>query len=373
MLWAILFGGLFLLCLAGLYFLIYSVRKFRFVSALSHGSKAAGWLISVAVILLPSAVIWAVWGYMNAIIVLLHLAVFWGIAALIQHMLQRHRKKSFRRYYAGIIAVLMTVLYLGVGFVQANHVWQTDYTVTTTKNVGSLRIALLADSHVGTTFDGEGLAVHIAQIQEQKPDVVVIAGDFVDEDTSKADMIAACRSLSQFDTPYGVYYVFGNHDKGLYAGGQRGYDADDLIAELQKNGVTVLQDESVLIDNRFYLVGRQDASEETDFGGSRAAIADLTRELNTDTYTIVLDHQPNDYDAEAETTADLVLSGHTHGGQMIPLMQIIRWFHIGDDNVYGLERRNNTDFIVTSGISDWAIQFKTGCRSEYVIIDIQGQ
>ena len=282
-------------------------------------------------------------------------------------------QETIRCRYAGVAAILVTVLYLGIGFVQANHVWQTNYTVTTEKNVGSLRVALLADSHVGTTFNGEGLAKHIARIQAQEPDVVIIAGDFVDEGTSKAEMIAACQALGQLDTPYGVYYVFGNHDKGLYANGQRGYDADDLIAALQKNGVTVLQDESVLIDSRFYLVGRQDASEELDFGGSRAKISDLTKDLNQDTYTIVLDHQPNDYDAEAEAKADLVLSGHTHGGQMIPLMQFIRWFHIGDDNVYGLERRDHTDFLVTSGISDWAVLFKTGCRSEYVIIDIQGQ
>lgn len=76
--------------------------------------------------------------------------------------------------------------------------------------------------------------------------------------------------------------------------------------------------------------------------------------------------------AQAGSGADLVLSGHTHGGQMIPLVQLIRWFHIVDDNVYGYERRENTDFIVTSGISDWALQFKTGCWSEYVIIDISG-
>lgn len=373
MLWAILFGSLMLLSLAGLYFLIYSIRKFRFVAALSRGKKAVSWLVSAAVLLIPSAVVWVAWGYMNAIIVLLHLALFWGLAALIQRAAEKCRRKPFRRYYAGAAAILVTVLYLGVGFVQANHVWQTDYTLTTAKNVGSLRVALLADSHVGTTFDGEGLAAYIARIQEQKPDIVVIAGDFVDEDTGKEDMIAACRSLRQLDTPYGVYFVFGNHDKGLYANGQRGYDADDLIAELQKNGVTVLQDESVLIDGRFYLVGRQDASEKMDFGGSRAKASELTEKLDNDTYTIVLDHQPNDYDAEAETKADLVLSGHTHGGQMIPLMQIIRWFHVGDDNVYGLERRDQTDFIVTSGISDWAIQFKTGCRSEYVIIDIQGE
>lgn len=152
MYWMILFCGMVLPCLAGLYFLIYSVRKFRFVSVLSRGSKPAGWLIGAAVILLPAALIWAAWGYMNVIVVLLHLAIFWGIAALIQWAVQKHRKKAFLRYYAGAVAVLVTVLYLGVGFVQANHVWQTTYSLTTAKNVGSLRIALLADAHVGTTF-----------------------------------------------------------------------------------------------------------------------------------------------------------------------------------------------------------------------------
>lgn len=90
-------------------------------------------------------------------------------------------------------------------------------------------------------------------------------------------------------------------------------------------------------------------------------------------YAIVLDLQPRDYTAEAQTNADLVLSGRTHGGQMIPLMQFMRWFHLGEDNIYGLERHNNTDFIVTSGISHWAMQFKTGYISEYVMITIKGQ
>ena len=111
------------------------------------------------------------------------------------------------------------------------------------------------------TFDGEGLNKYVDQIQAQNPDIILIAGDFVDEDTEKSDMIAACRALSRFDTPYGTYFVFGNHDKGKYSNGRRGYTGDDLIDELTRNGVTVLQDESVRIDDRFYLIGRQDASE----------------------------------------------------------------------------------------------------------------
>lgn len=374
MVWAFIFGGLFLLGLVGLIILINGVRQLPFVAALAHGSKAAGFGIGAIVVLVPAALLWIAWGYMNVIVIVLHLTVFWGIAALVRCIVQKCRRQPLRHNRTVAVAVLATVVYLGVGWAQAHHVWQTDYTVNTDKPVGTLRVALLADAHVGTTFNGDGLARHVARIQEQQPDIVVIAGDFVDEDTSKEDMIAACRVLQSLNTPHGVYYVFGNHDKGKYSNGQRGYTGDDLAAELQKNGVTVFQDEQVLIDNRFYLIGRQDASEEVDFGGSRASIADLARPLDDDKFSIVLDHQPRDYAAETAVGVDLVLSGHTHGGQMIPLMQFMRWFHLSsDNNIYGAERHDRTDFIVTSGISDWAVKFKTGCRSEFVIVDIQGR
>ncbi len=81
-----------------------------------------------------------------------------------------------------------------------------------------------------------------------------------------------------------------------------------------------------------------------------------------------------DYEALKDANVDLVLSGHTHGGQLFPLMTIENHSNIAeDDRVYGYEKRGNTNFIVTSGISDWAIKFKTGCKSEYLLINIEGQ
>lgn len=81
-----------------------------------------------------------------------------------------------------------------------------------------------------------------------------------------------------------------------------------------------------------------------------------------------------DYEALKDANMDLVLSGHTHGGQLFPLMTIKNHSNIAeDDRVYGYEKRENTNFIVTSGISDWAIKFKTGCKSEYLLINIEGQ
>lgn len=244
-----------------------------------------------------------------------------------------------KRYYAGAVALVFTIGYLGSGWYLAHHVWETDYQIQTDKEVGSLRVAVFADSHVGTTFHGEGFAEHMKTIEEQHPDVVLIVGDFVDDDTTKEDMIACCKALGELDTTYGVYYVFGNHDKGYYPPEYRGYDGNDLIVELEKNQVHVLQDEVELIADKF---------------------------------SIVLDHQPQDYAAQQNVNVDLVLSGHTHGGQLFPLMTIENLTKMTpDDRVYGYEQRENTNFIVTSGISDWAIKFKMGCKSEYLMIDIE--
>ena len=127
-----------------------------------------------------------------------------------------------------------------------------------------------------------------------------------------------------------------------------------------------------LIDDRFYIIGRADKSEE--YRSGRKSMEELTEDIDPDKFSIVIDHQPDDYAAQAESGVDLVLSGHTHGGQLFPLMNIENLIDITpEDRVYGREKRGNTNFIVTSGIADWAIKFKTGCISEYLMIDIHGK
>ena len=96
----------------------------------------------------------------------------------------------------------------------------------------------------------------------------------------------------------------------------------------------------------------------------------LTQNIDKNKYIIMLDHQPNDYDNEEKTGADLVLSGHTHGGQLFPLGLFGVLFG-SNDKVYGLEIRDKTTFIVNSGIADWEIKFKTATKSEYGVIDIK--
>jgi hypothetical protein len=368
--WGLIFVGLMTGGIAGLIYLISRFYQFEWAQRVSNGKKWVRISVSAIMLLIIVALLWLTMGGMNAIVCILHLVVFWLLSDLIFLIIKKYRGK-FKHYYAGACALAFTVVYLSIGFVLANHVWRTAYTVNTEKEVGTFRIVHIADSHIGTTFDGVGFAEYVARMQKENPDIVVITGDYVDDDTSKQDMVDACKALGTLKTTYGVYYVFGNHDRGYYGAEYRGYNGDDLVNELEKNGVIVLEDETVLLDNRFYVIGRKDRSEDR-MGSGRASAEELVRELDQDKYMIVLDHQPGEYEELAAAGVNLVLSGHTHGGQFFPINYVGEWTKV-NDKTYGLEHRDKVDFIVTSGISDWALLFKTGCKSEYVVIDIIGK
>lgn len=360
--------------LAAWIYMVTRVAKFHFVDRIAKGKRKGKIFVSVVLCVMIALLLMVTLGSINGIICILYLIFFWCVSELVFCLAGKVRKKEWKRYYAGAAAVVAAIVYLSFGWYQDHGVWEKDYVIHTDKKVGNIKIALLSDSHVGAVFNGEGFEKRLQKIQKEKPDVVLLAGDFVDDDTSLSDMKKSCKALGELQTKYGVYYVFGNHDKGYYAPEHRGYDGDDLVAELTKNHVKVLQDENVLLDNRFYLIGRKDLSEEREKGKGRKSMSSLTASLDHRKYEIVMDHQPMDYAAQAKANVDLVLSGHTHGGQLLflKLFQAVTRAG-GDDQIYGISTKNKTKFIVTSGIADWAIKFKTGCRSEYVMIHIQGK
>ncbi len=370
MIWMLLFLLLFVTAGLSLVYLVTRFYKFPLLDKLSKGNKKFRIGISIWIVAILLTVIWLTIGLMNAVVCVLHLVAFWLLSDFAFWIVQKLRCQPSKGYYAGILALALTTGYLMIGWELAHHVRQTDYTIETEKAVGELRIAQFADSHVGTTFDGKGFAEHMKKIEALELDAVLVTGDFVDDKTSKEDMTAACRALGNLRTTYGVYFSLGNHDKGYYEAAYRGYSGDDLIAELEKNDVVVLQDESILLDDRFYIIGRRDRSEGLASGKARAAMSQLMSPFDSDKFTIVMDHQPCDYKAQEEAGADLVFSGHTHGGQLLPI-NFMGELVSENDKTYGHEKRGDTDFIVTSGIADWALRFKTGCASEYVVVDIK--
>ena len=369
--WAMIFIGTLAAFGGAVIYLISRVRRFGFVEKLANGKKWLSILISTAVCVVFIALISLWMGFVNGIIVTLYLILFWIMCELVLLIVSKLRKNVWKRYYAGVIAIIITAVYLSVGWYQAHTVWKTEYTIETDKVGENTRIAFIADSHIGTTFDGEGFAQHIEEIQAENPDMLVIVGDFVDDTAKLSDIKRSCEALGNFKLKYGVFYTFGNHDKGYYSDNMRDYTEEELTAELKGNNVTILQDDVVNLGGDISLVGRKDRSANINGSGGRASAREIFGKVDEERFTIVLDHQPNEYKSLYDVGADLVLSGHTHGGQLIFVKLIQKLFKIGgNDYIYGLMKNGGTNYIVTSGISDWAIKFKTGCRSEYVIINV---
>ena len=377
--WILVFYSLVAVTAAGLLYLTSRFKKFIPEKIIQRIGKFKAWLL--ASLPLVPVVLYAYFDRINAAIIVVNVFFIWLVsdaAAFIFRKLFIKKKTPYKEnykenhiYVSGICALVFSVFYLSAGYYFAHRVKQTDYIVKTSKDTGfdSFRIALIADSHIGSTFDGKGFSIHLKKIQESSPDILVIAGDFVDDDSCRTDLETACRALREFNAPYGIYFVYGNHDKGYFR--NRDFSAEDLRNCLLKNGVRILEDETVCIgdEEKILLTGRKDYSENFK-GLSRASVSELTAELDKSKFMIVLDHQPHEYKDEADAGVDLVLSGHTHGGQMFP-GALFSNLSGANDSAYGLSKTGDTAFIVTSGISDWAINFKTGTSSEFCIIDVK--
>ena len=361
--WPLIFFPALAIFLVCLWFLWTRFQKFYVVKKLS-GGKAWRRRLIAAIPLVIACGFLAV-DMLDVSIVLIYLVLFFLVCGGIGKIVEHFVKVPHRLYYVGIASLLLTAEFFVWGAFNAYNVQKTEYTLSSNKLKKDLTVAMFADSHLSTLLDGKKLEEYCDEIMKSKPDILVISGDFVDDSTTKDDMVEACEALGKLSIP--VYYATGNHDPGYRDA--RGFSYAVMINEMKKNNITVLEDECLQIRDDVVLIGRRDKSSEKG-EQPRKTYAELTKNIDKSKYSVVLDHQPNDYDAEAAGKADLVLSGHTHGGQMIPIIKIGEW--IGkNDRTYGYERRGSTDFIVTSGIGDWAIKFKTGCISEYVIVRIK--
>ena len=344
--------------------IIYFIKKIHRINFIYNiNNKILSWLISFIPLII--IIIFFFIDGVNTFIIYLHIIIFSLLFDLLLWIIKLILKHNLKYNISLLLSFICTFIYILYVYNLAHNVVKTNYIVNTDKNINNIRIVQISDSHVGATMDGNDFIKYMDRVNSTNPDIVVITGDFVDDDTKIDDMKKACKGLGNLKTKYGVYFVYGNHDKGYF--NYRKFNNDDLVEELNKNNVIVLEDEIYEINDNIVLVGRQDTQV-----ANRANIKDLVSDIDKDKYIIVLDHEPNDYKNEAKSNVDLVLSGHTHGGQLIPLgpLGVLLGFN---DAYYGLEKRDNTTFIVNSGIGSWSIKFKTGAISEYGVIDIKNK
>lgn len=301
-------------------------------------------------------------------VVYYHLLVIMIILELLNIYLKRYSIYRIT-FTTGILGVVVLALVLGFGYYNIKHVIATNYELTSNK-IDNLKIIEIADLHMSTSMNVDELQEYCDEMSLLNADLVVLTGDIFDENTPLNDMISASAALSTIKNKQGIFYVYGNHDNGSHAFTEVDFGPEEIRENLEANGIIVLEDEVVSLDN-VNIIGRKDAS----FWGTnpRMATADLLALIPEDkrnNYTIMLDHQPLNLDENAALGIDLQLSGHTHGGQLFP-MGIVQSL-TSDTLIRGQRDIGDFTAITTTGIAGWRYPIKTGAPSEYVVVSVNG-
>jgi len=214
------------------------------------------------------------------------------------------------------------------------------------------------------SLDEAALLEQCTAIGAGEPDLVVLCGDIVDEFTQREELETVFRALGKIPSTYGTFYVYGNHDRNAL--GRAGALAPaELEAALDQNGIVLLQDRVLELTEDLTLVGCEDRSVS-----ERAELPGLLAGVDPVDFILVLDHQPDRYAEHAALGTDLLLSGHTHGGQLFPLNLLMELIPFNDGN-YGLYPLGDEGCaVVTSGFAGWCYPIKTAAPAEYVMVEI---
>ena len=276
-------------------------------------------------------------------------AVLAGVYALI--LKQKPRPRAIRAF-----AMVVYVGIVGLAIFNAYSPEVNRLTVTIDKPLAKpMDIALVSDTHLGRWFGNRQIKKMVRLIDAQHPDVVVIAGDIMNDNTIAYDNTNMHEQLSKLKAPLGVYATLGNHD-------YFGYD-QQITQAVEEAGIKALDNESVLLDDSVWLVGRSDDIDRT-----RLSAEELLTQVDTDKPVIFLEHRPSAMDEVSALPVDLHLSGHTHGGQIFPLTLLMDWLTPLN---YGSKKIDDTQFLVTSGYGIGPVPFRLGTRSEIWIITLQ--
>ena len=357
--------------------LVYLFRKILgavrcFLPDLSKGKQR---LLSAGLFVL--AVLPAFFSLVAWFIVIMHFIVFLALADLavfIARKATQGHNIAYPRwlkiaYRSGAAALAMTLLVCGYAKYNMYHVVRTAYDVTIDKPLSEdLTVAMIADLHYGLSLDARQLQAVADAMEKEKPDAVILCGDLVDESSTLEGMREAFSILGGIKSRYGVYYVYGNHDKSRYEDFAQ-YTNPQLVEAIEGSGITILYDQAVALRDDVILVGRAD---KLDSNGTRKAVDDILGETDRTKAIIVADHQPSDYGSLEKAGCDLVVSGHTHGGQTFPLGFLNDLIGFSELN-YGYQKQGGLNAIVTSGVAGWGYDMRTEHHSEYVVIHITGE
>lgn len=237
------------------------------------------------------------------------------------------------------------------------------YNIDVAKAAGGRRrldIVLVSDLHLGNIVGNRHLDRLLPRVADIKPDLILLAGDVLDDVIEPFVRNKMGDKLGQLSAPLGVYAVLGNHE---YYGGH----IEEYVGRMSALGIPVLRDEWAKPGGIVQVVGRKDKTAEAMDPEGRRPVTELLAGLDRTLPILLMDHQPYGYAAAAEAGVDILVSGHTHRGQFAPNHWITRRIFELD---WGYLRKGNLHAVVSSGFGTWGPPVRLASRSEIVHLSV---
>lgn len=231
------------------------------------------------------------------------------------------------------------------------------------ESFGGLRVIFLADIHYGRTIKRASMLRLVERVNKMEPDVILLGGDYVMDQ----QYIRPCfELLSHLKSAYGTYAVLGNHD--VVEG------CEETLCAMKKAGIHSLHNDAIWI-------GEEERIRIGGVGDLRTQTQDLEptlRSVTAEDFVVLLTHNPRYvYQLKADMPIDLVLAGHTHGGQFAPLKYLRRVTpgvvkrRTGLEFLAGRKRRDQMDVIVSNGIGTAKFPLRVATSPEIVEIILE--
>jgi predicted MPP superfamily phosphohydrolase len=248
----------------------------------------------------------------------------------------------------------VVTLILVIGNIQYHNKKRQHLSIFTNKIETPIRIVGISDLHIGYTITSKEVSKWVSIINDEKPDIVIIAGDIIDNHTRPILKDSLNKVFNRINAPMGIYACTGNHDL-MYAI----KDSTDIY---KKSGISLLRDSYINL-NDITIIGRDDYSNS-----KRDELKNIIKNIDMSKFTILLDHQPTKLNDAVINGIDFQLSGHTHRGQIFPISLLTDYLF---DVSYGYHKIENTHFYVSSGLGIWGGKFRIGTKSEYLVLDLK--
>lgn len=260
--------------------------------------------------------------------------------------------------YLLLLIIISAIVY--AFFIEPKRIVIHHYTLGDNEGQKPLKVVQLSDIHIQEKYPPSQLEKIVTTVNKERPDIILFTGDLFDNYASYGPTEEVIKALSRLEAPSGKYAVWGNHD---YGGGATNIYPEVLAASdfqlLQNSGVNI----PLSNEKSIYVSGLDDSI----LGNS--SLKDTLADRQSD-FTILLSHEPDKADEVLDHNIQLILSGHSHGGQVkLPFFTIKnvlaeKYFK----GFYSLA--NDTSLYVNTGLGTTTIPVRFGVPPEIAVFDL---